>query len=330
MSFVSELSTTPLDRSRLSVVVPVHNECGTLPELLRRIVAVVARLDFESSEIIIVDDGSTDGTPQLLREAAAQGRIRAVFLTRNFGHQAALWTGIEVSRGSVVAAMDGDLQDPPEVLAEMIDRLASGFDVAYGVRTKRKEALWKRAAYHAFYRGLRWVASVEIPLDSGDFCCMRRNVVDALKRLPERTRFLRGLRAWVGFAQVGVEYERAERYAGKPQYGLGALVRLAYDGVFAFSEIPIRFAQGLGFIAATLALSVAAYYAAWYFVNPARFPSGFATITVSIWFLAGVQLLFLGIVGEYIGRTLTETRGRPVALIREILGDDTHEDPDQR
>lgn len=307
-----------MERSFLSVVVPIYNEYNTLPELERRLVAVLGELGFQDNEVILVSDGSSDGSEDLIRRMVDRDPLFVgVFLTRNFGHQAAISTGLEQVRGSHIAIMDGDLQDPPEVLARFIAALEDGADVAYGIRRNRKERLLKRAAYKAFYRLLGWASSIRIPLDSGDFCCMRRAVVDAMLCLPERTRFVRGLRAWVGFRQVGVEYERAARFADESRYSIRKLVSLAYDGLFSFTSLPIRVIQLLGFLVSSAAVLVAVYYIVWWFLEPEKFPPGFATIAVSLWFLAGVQLLFLGIVGEYVTRSVDEARGRPVALVRE-------------
>lgn len=223
-------------------------------------------------------------------------------------------------RGSVVAIIDGDLQDPPEAIAALVEALAGGADVAYGVRGKRKENTLKRSAYFTFYRLLRSISAIDIPLDTGDFCCMRRRVVDAMLVLPERNRFVRGLRAWVGYTQVGVEYERAARFAGAPKYTLRKLLALAYDGLFSFTSLPVRFIQIVGFSLSLLAILIAITYFVWYLIAPEQFPRGFASLIISIWFFAGVQLLCLGIVGEYVVRTCDEGRGRPVALVREVIG----------
>lgn len=312
-----------VDRSRLSIVVPIYNEEQTIPELERRIRKVVVALAFDSAEVFLVSDGSTDTSEELIRELVDRDSMfKGVFLTRNFGHQAAISTGLQLATGSVVAIVDGDLQDPPEVLVSMIAALENGADVAYGVRGSRQERLAKRAAYSGFYRLLSWVSSIEIPMDSGDFCCMRRVVVDAMLSLPETSRFVRGLRAWVGFRQIGVPFERAARFAGEPKYSLRKLAGLAYDGFFSFSHVPVRIIQMLGFAASTGAVFLAFAYLIWSFIEPERFPQGFATLAISIWFLAGVQLLFLGIVGEYVARAVDEARHRPVSLIREIVSTD--------
>lgn len=312
-----------MDRSRLSVVIPTYNEEQTLPEMADRLAAVLDQLEFRSYEVLLVDDGSTDGSEPLIRDIVARDdRFRGVMLARNFGHQAAVSKGLELATGSVIAVIDGDLQDPPEALVPLLEALDDGAEVAYGVRTARKEGPFKRAAYSVFYRALRRAAEIDIPVDSGDFCCMTRAVVDDMLELPERNRFVRGLRAWVGRRQQGVTYERGERYAGRPKYTLRKLIGLAYDGLFSFSVLPIRLMQIMGFVVSMISLAVALGYLVWRLLSPERFPSGFATLTISIWFLAGVQLLFLGIVGEYLARTFDESRRRPVALVREVIGTD--------
>lgn len=306
--------------SRLSVVVPVYNEEQVLPELVRRLATVLDEAGFDACEVLLVDDGSSDSSEALIREAVDRDdRFKGILLARNFGHQAAVSIGLERATGEVIGVIDGDLQDPPEALAYLLGAIEEGADVAYGVRTARKEGLFKRAAYSIFYRFLRRSASIDIPADTGDFCVMRREVVDDMLKLPERNRFVRGLRAWVGRRQVGVPYEREARFAGAPKYTLRKLMGLAYDGLFSFSVLPIRLMQIMGFLVSTISLAVALGYLVWRLVDPASFPSGFATLTISIWFLAGVQLFFLGIVGEYLARTFDESRRRPVAIVREVV-----------
>jgi len=303
--------------------VPIFNEEQVLPELVRRLTAVLDDTGFGSAEVLLVDDGSTDSSETLIREAVARdGRFQGILLSRNFGHQAAVSIGLERANGSVVGVIDGDLQDPPEALAPLLQAIERGADVAYGVRTARKEGLFKRAAYSIFYRFLRRSASIDIPADTGDFCVMRREIVDDMLKLPERNRFVRGLRAWVGRNQVGVPYEREARFAGEPKYTLRKLMGLAYDGLFSFSVLPIRLMQIMGFLVSTISVAVALGYLVWRLVEPERFNQGFATLTISIWFLAGVQLFFLGIVGEYLTRTFDESRRRPVAIVREVVAAD--------
>ncbi|MFO0960761.1 MAG: glycosyltransferase family 2 protein [Isosphaeraceae bacterium] len=308
------------DRSMLSVVVPIYNEEQALPELERRLAPAVEGLGFLACEFLLVSDGSTDRSDRLIRSMVGRDpRYRGIFLTRNFGHQAAVNVGLQHARGSVVAILDGDLQDPPEVLGRLVGALDRGADVAYGVRSGRKEGPFKRAAYFTFYRLLRTVSSIDIPLDTGDFCAMRRPVVDAMMALPETNRFLRGLRAWVGFDQVGVEYERSRRFAGRPKFTLRKLLALAYDGLFSFTKLPIRVIQAIGFLLSILAIAIAIAYIVWYILAPEQFPRGFASLIISIWFFAGVQLLCLGIVGEYVVRTCEQGRGRPPAIVRETI-----------
>jgi polyisoprenyl-phosphate glycosyltransferase len=307
-------------RDYLSIVVPIFNEEDNLPELRRRLKGVVEQLRFAQSEILLVSDGSVDGSEAMIRSIVAEDPLfKGVFLTRNFGHQAAVSVGLSQAKGSLVVVIDGDLQDPPEAIPLLVQAVDDGADVAYAVRKHRKENALKRAAYAVFYRLLQRLADIDIPLDSGDFSCLTRPVVDAMLKLPERNRFVRGLRAWVGYRQVGVEYERAARFAGQPKYTLRKLMGLAYDGLFSFSRLPIRLMQFLGFVASGIALLVACIYVVYYFLVKTPIPAGFFTLIVSIWFLVGVQLLFLGVVGEYVVRTFDEVRRRPVALVREIV-----------
>jgi len=301
------------------LVVPVFNEADNLEELRRRVTPLLDSIEFEKSEVLLVSDGSSDDSEATIRRFCSEdARFRGIFLTRNFGHQAAVTTGLSEVRGSVIGVIDGDLQDPPELLASLLDALADGADVAYGVRRNRSESRVLRMAYWLFYRLQARLSSIQIPLDAGDFCCMRRCVVDAIGRLPETRRFVRGLRAWVGYRQVGVPYDRAPRHAGASKYGIRALLRLAYDGLFSFSDIPVKILQFLGFAVSGLALLVGlGYFLAVFFFDS---PRGFPTLIISIWFLGGVQLLFLGVIGEYLHRTYEQSMARPSALIRERVG----------
>ncbi len=307
----------------LSIVVPVHNEEQNLRELYRQLSDTIRFLQPMRVEVLLVSDGSTDRSEAMIAEIVARDdRFKGIFLTRNFGHQAAVSVGLEHSAGAIVSIIDGDLQDPPHEIPRLMAALEEGADIAYGVRRDRKESWYKRAAYASFYRLLRSIADIEIPLDSGDFCCMRREVVNAMLQLPERNRFVRGLRAWVGYQQVGVEYERSARHAGTPSFTLAKLVQLAYDGLFSFSTMPIRLTQVLGFCISFTALCVATFYVVFFLLRPSAFPRGFATITLSIWLFAGVQLFFLGVLGEYVVRIFDEVRRRPTALVRQIVTND--------
>jgi dolichol-phosphate mannosyltransferase len=313
--------------SFLSIIIPIFNEAENLPELRRRVTDFLASTaasgggGFDRAEVLLISDGSRDASEALIARIVDEDPLfTGIFLTRNFGHQAAVSTGLAHCKGDVVAIIDGDLQDPPEAIGLLVQAIRDGADVAYGVRRARKENILKRAAYFAFYRTLRNVASIDIPLDTGDFCVMRRTVVDDMLRLPERNRFVRGLRAWVGYKQVGVEYERSARHAGTPKYTLRKLLSLAYDGLFSFSSVPVRIMQVLGFAISGISfLTAIVYLTLALVVADPTWPRGWPTLIISIWFLGGVQLLFMGIVGEYVHRTFDETRRRPVALIRQHL-----------
>lgn len=309
------------DRSSLSIIIPVYNEEQTLPELRRQVRAFVESAGFARAEVLLINDGSRDRSAEIIADIVREDPLfKGVLLTRNFGHQAAVSTGLELCTGDIVAIIDGDLQDPPEAIGLLLKAIDEGADVAYGVRKARKENIFKRTAYFTFYRLLRTMSSIDIPLDTGDFCVMRRCVVRDMLKLPERNRFVRGLRAWVGYKQVGVRYERAARFAGEPQYTLKKLVGLAYDGLFSFSALPVKLMQTIGFGIAGLSFLVAMAYLVIALVSdkPAL-PAGWPTLIISIWFLGGVQLLFLGLVGEYVHRTFDETRRRPISLVRQVL-----------
>lgn len=309
-------SSTP----RVSVAVPVYNEEAGLPELLRRVSAVLDALPGGPHEIVLVDDGSGDGTLAVLESAAElDARLVVLSLSRNFGHQAALTAALDHVTGDVTIVMDGDLQDPPELIPRFLEVHAAGFDVVYAQRASRPEAWWLRLSYFLFYRLLDRLSDVHVPLDSGDFCLMSRRVVEQLRRTTERHRFLRGLRTWVGFRQTALPVDRSERHAGESKYTLRKLLGLAFDGIFAFSIVPIRAAVLLGAVAIALACGFAAYtlYAKLFL---AQSPRGFTALTLLIIFLSGVHLLFLGIIGEYVGRVYEETKGRPLYIVGRRIG----------
>lgn len=303
-----------------SVVVPVYNEADGLPELLKRLTNVLDKLGVKS-EIVLVDDGSSDASRDLIT-AQHQGdaRICGLFLSRNFGHQTAVSAGLQHARGKVIAVMDGDLQDPPEVLPQFLDRLKEGFDVVYGVRRKRKERAWKRLSYYLFYRCLGLLSDFKIPLDSGDFSVMTRRVVNDINAMPERHRFVRGLRAWTGYRQTGLEYERDSRFAGRPKYTLAKLINLAVDGLLSFSSAPVRLSIHFGFLIAATAFFVGMIYFVLRVFNIGTWPTGFATLFLLIAFLGGIQLITVGMIGEYVGRIHMEVKQRPLYLISEYVG----------
>jgi polyisoprenyl-phosphate glycosyltransferase len=303
----------------LSVVIPVYNEEDNLSRLYERLIAVLESTGL-TYEIVFVDDGSRDDSQAHLRALAANDpRVLVVELARNFGHQVAISAGLDHSRGQGVIVMDADLQDPPEVLPEFIAKWREGNDVVYAIREQRKEVWFKRAAYATFYRFLQRVANIEIPLDAGDFCIMDRRVVDVLSGMPERNRFVRGIRSWVGLSQVGLAYERHARHAGRPKYTFTRLVYLALDGLVSFSFIPLRAITMLGFGVSLLSIILAVFYAIKKLTVGLN-PPGFATITVAIFFLAGMQLITMGVIGEYIGRIFEEVKQRPLYVVRTLIG----------
>ncbi len=309
-----ETQTPPPD---LSVVLPIYNEQENIPLLYERLTSVLDETGL-SYELILVDDGSRDKSVAMLQELAAHDqRLTLVELARNFGHQVAISAGLEHTRGRGVIVMDSDLQDPPEALPQFIARWQEGYEVVYAIRAKRKEGWLKRGAYTLFYRILRKVSNIDIPLDSGDFCIMDRRVVDELHRMPERNRFVRGIRSWIGFKQVGLEYERHARHAGKPKYTLNRLIHLALDGIISFSYLPLKMITMMGFGISFLSIVIALFYTI-KALTVGLNPPGFATTIVSIFLLAGIQLITVGVIGEYVGRIFEEVKGRPLYIVRKV------------
>jgi polyisoprenyl-phosphate glycosyltransferase len=316
----------------VSVVIPCYNETEVLPVLFERLSAA-ARQWTAGLEVVLVDDGSTDDTWRLMCEFHQRDpRWKLIRLSRNFGHQVALWTGLKHATGDVVAVLDADLQDPPEILSRFFEQWERGSDVVYAVRTNRKESWLKRLAYHAFYRLMAFLAEVPIPLDSGDFCVMDRRVVNEMTRLPESEPFVRGIRAWVGFRQTGVPYERDARAGGEVKYTFRKLVGLAINGIFSFSTRPLRIATWMGLVVSLLSFLGGAFTLvqrlfAEQFARIGLAPvPGFATIVIAIFFLGGVQLICLGILGEYIGRIYENVKGRPQSVIDQTIGFDAREE----
>ena len=308
--------------SRLSVGIPIHNEQDALPELLRRLQTVLDTVPGGPHEMLFVDDGSTDASRMLLTEAARQDkRIRVVALSRNFGHQAALGAAIDFARGDAVVLMDGDLQDEPEIIPELLRHHEMGADVVYTRRMSREEGLLLRIAYKLYYRIVASLAEVPMPLDSGDFSLIGRRVVSLMKELPERQRYVRGLRTWVGFNQVSVDVGRGRRVGGKPKYTTWRLMQLALDGICSFSVVPLRAATLTGL--ATIALTFGfALYAVYKRLVVGAVPVGFTASLLVMTLMSGVELLFLGVIGEYLGRIYAEVKGRPTYIVAEIVGND--------
>lgn len=306
-------------KAMYSIVIPIYNEEAVLGELYRRLKAVMDALD-GPAEAIFVDDGSFDGTFAMLSElSGSDPRVKVLRFSRNFGHQIAISAGIDHAGGDAVVLMDGDLQDPPEVVPSFIERWRSGYDVVYAVRKKRKENILKRAAYAVFYRLLKRLSYLDIPLDSGDFCLMDKRVVKTIRHLPERNRFVRGLRTWAGFRQVGLEYERDARFAGEPKYTFGKLVKLAYDGIFSFSTIPLRLAVYAGFTFASVAF-LGGIYIIYRKLFHGIDVQGWTSIIVVSTFLGGIILMMIGVIGEYVGRIYDEVKQRPLYVIQDKIG----------
>jgi dolichol-phosphate mannosyltransferase len=300
----------------ISLVIPVFNEEAVVEELYQRSTAALASLQLPY-EIICVDDGSSDNTYAKLLECRKQNEhFKVLSLSRNFGHQAAILAGLTEAKGDYVGIMDGDLQDPPELFPDFFKKIQEGYDVVYAVRKKRKESPFKRFAYWVYYRLLHSMSKTKLPLDSGDFSLMRRNVLDHLLSMPEHSLFLRGIRFWVGFKQTGIEYERDARVAGEPKYTLRSLLKLAYSGIFSFSDLPIKVLGRIG----TLSIVTCSIYTLYLIARKIVYgdvPEGFTTLIIAIFFFGGVQLVGLRILGEYIHRIYEESRNRPLFIVKE-------------
>jgi glycosyltransferase involved in cell wall biosynthesis len=304
---------------RLSVGIPIHNEQEVLPALVSRLLTVLDTIPGGAHEVVFVDDGSTDRSRELLIDAARRDpRVKVVSLSRNFGHQAALGAALDHVTGDAVVFMDGDLQDEPEIIPELLRYYAAGADVVYARRASREDGLLFQVAYKLYYRIVSSLSEVPLPLDSGDFALLGAPVVAALRRLPERQRYLRGLRSWVGFKQVGVDVQRRARAGGRPKYTVWRLMQLALDGICSFSILPLRAATLTGLFAIAGAV-VFCVYALFQRVAVGAVPAGFTASLVVMTWLSGVQLLFLGVIGEYLGRVYTETKGRPTYIVADIV-----------
>ncbi len=305
-----------------SVVAPIFNEEQLLPEFYQRVVAAMETVG-EPFEIVLVNDGCRDGSPALMRQLHEHdARVKVLHFSRNFGHQLAITAGTDYARGQAVIVIDSDLQDPPEVIPDLISRWKEGYQVAYGVRTERVGETWfKKTTASFFYRLVANITSVEIPVDTGDFRLMDRRVVDALKSVREHSRFMRGLSVWVGFKQIGVPYKREARKVGETKYPLRKMIRFAFDGITSFSYLPLQMATVLGFIVAALSLLFLVAVIILRLVNsdaPAFL--GQASTLVTVLFLGSIQLIFLGIIGEYLGRIYDEVKRRPLYIVADSLG----------
>ncbi len=313
---------------RVSIVVPLYNEEETFPHLIERLNAVMESFPMEV-EVVLIDDGSRDETAAMMyRLALADKRYHCVFLSRNHGHQLALTAGIFRARGTeALFIIDGDLQDPPELLPLFYEELKKGADVVYAIRKKRKEGYIKRMSYHLFYRILSKISYVEIPLDSGDFALISRRVAEVIKKMPEESRYLRGMRSWVGFKQKGIEYNRDGRHAGVSKYSVSQLFRLAYNGIFNFSEFPVKFMTWSGAVAITVSL----LYFLFVLIKKMFFAQvieGFTALLIVIILFSGVQLMALGIIGEYVLRIFFQSKNRPLFIIKDEIVNCEYTRPD--
>jgi dolichol-phosphate mannosyltransferase len=300
-----------------SIVVPIYNELENIPELYRRLRATLESVG-ETWELILVDDGSTDGSTERIRELASQDkRVRPVIFARNFGHQVAITAGWDYARGDAVVIIDADLQDPPEVIPELIARWRKGYEMVYAVRAGREGESWfKKVTASLFYRLIYRITDVKIPLDSGDFRLLDRKVVEVLKTMRERHRFPRGMAAWVGFRQIGVEYARAERFSGVTKYPFKKMFRLAINAITGFSYFPLQLATYFGFVSAGISIIAIPVVIVTRLTGSQAF-LGQASTLIAVLFLGGVQLISLGVLGEYIGRLYDEAKGRPLYVVRE-------------
>ena len=306
---------------KYSLIVPIYNEEETILEMYHRIAAVMDQLD-GAAELILINDGSRDCSLSLLRDLHQKDpRVCYISLARNFGHQIAVTAGLNFVRGQAVIILDADLQDPPELIPHLIEKWQQGYQVVYAQRTQRRKESWlKRLPAYVFYRLLRRLADVDIPPDTGDFCLMDRRVVDILNAMPERNRYIRGLRSWAGLQQTSIRFERDPRFAGEVKYTFRKSLSLAANGLVSFSRLPLRLSTYVGLAAAVAAILMAVLVLYWRIVSPSSPLTGFATIMIAIFFLGAVQLVSIGILGEYVGRIYEEVKGRPLYVLSEMGG----------
>ncbi|MGZ3930044.1 MAG: glycosyltransferase family 2 protein [Bacteroidia bacterium] len=304
--------------TELSIIIPIYNEQLNIPSLYARLKPVVEKFKI-SYELIFVNDGSKDNSIALIKElATTDATIKYIYFSRNFGHQIAVSAGLDLSKGEAIAIIDADLQDPPELIETMYYKLKEGYENVYAKRRSRKDKnIIKKAAYKTFYRILAQISHIEIPLDTGDFRVMSRKMAEVIKHMPERNKYLRGQIAWAGFKQTFVEYDRDERAAGEPGYTYKKLFKLAFDGITGFSDLPLRIATYSGFVVFFISLILIGYSLVSYFFGTGQTPKGWTSLMISVMFIGGIQLLSIGIIGEYISRIQTDIRQRPLYIIKD-------------
>jgi len=308
------------EKKQLSIVIPVYNSADIFPELYQRIAKATHGRSYDL-EIIAVLDGCKDRSFEVISGLQQTDmRIRVIEFSRNFGHQAALSAGLQAASGDMVAIMDDDLEDPPEILVSMIEKLREGYDVVYGVRRKRQRSLAHRFLYRQFYRLLAMLVDTKMPYDAGDFCVMRRKVVDALNSMPERNIYLRGLRAWSGFRQVGFDYDRGARFSSGSGYSLKKYFSLAFDAIFSFSYKPLKFVSRIGLLIALASFFFAVRLIVHKLSGKITEVPGWVSLFVSVLFLSGIQLIAIGVIGEYISRIYDEVKQRPKYIIQRTVG----------
>lgn len=306
--------------SNITIIVPLYNEAVVFPELKQRLDTLITATT-QQVDILLVDDGSTDATAVLMDEAAANDpRYSCLFLSRNFGHSMAITAALEhiSDTTDAVFIIDGDLQDPPELLSAFVSRMNEGYDVVYGVRNNRKEGILKKTAYKLYYRLQKRFSNTAMPLDAGDFSLISQRVVKHINRMPEQSRYIRGMRSWVGFKQAGIVYSRDERHSGKSKYSFWSLMKLAFNGIFNFSELPIRFIGFIGLLSVVLSLAYLGYTIYQKLVY-GTVPQGFTALIFAIVLFSGVQLLSLGLIGEYVLRIFFQVKGRPLYIIKSKI-----------
>lgn len=303
----------------ISIIVPLYNEEAVFEQLIQRLINVLDTTNF-SCEVILINDGSTDATDQLIEQICKKdNRFSGILLSRNHGHQLAVSAGLANVRGKKGAMIiDGDLQDPPELVNEFYEYLTNGYDVIYAIRKNRKESFLKKLAYKLYYRLQKKISSFNIPIDSGDFSMLSRRVVDIINDMPEQSRYLRGMRAWSGFKQIGYEYNRDERQAGETKYSWSKLFELAFNGIFNFSDFPVKIITRLGFITVLFSLIYFLYNVYRKFVYN-DVPQGFTATILAIILFSGVQLISLGLIGEYVLRIYNQVRNRPLFVVDKII-----------